>query len=162
MVSVLFVCLGNICRSPTAHGIFEHKVAQQPGAIATQITVDSAGTGDWHVGRQADARAQAAAQHRGYDLSALRARQVTPEDFSRFDYILAMDLKNFAHLKAMAPASFRGELAMFLDYLPDSGLQREVPDPYFGGEEGFNHVLDLVETAAEGLLHHILQHHFSG
>ncbi len=160
-VDVLFVCLGNICRSPTAHGIFQQKVLALQPAVASQITVDSAGTGDWHIGSHPDRRAQAAARQRGYDLSGLRARQVSREDFRRFDYILAMDRQNHASLARLAPPDFSGVLGMFLHYLPDGGQSKlEVPDPYFGGDAGFDQVLDLVEAAADGLLSHIMRQHF--
>lgn len=159
MTSVLFVCLGNICRSPTAHGVFEGLVAQ--AGLAEQIAVDSAGTGAWHAGEPPDKRSQAAARARGYDLQHLRARQVLASDFERFDYILAMDAQNLRDLEAMRPASYHGELGLFLDYIAkDSNLERsetEVPDPYYGGARGFEHVLDLVEQASKGLLERIKQ-----
>ncbi len=148
MPSVLFVCLGNICRSPTAHGVFEHYVRE----AALNIEIDSAGTGAWHVGNKPDVRARAAAKQRGFSLDHIRARQVEPADFDKFDYILAMDEQNLADLQAMAPAGYSGHLGLFLAF----GSQRhtgEVPDPYYGGNQGFEHVLDLVEDAARGLLH---------
>ena len=150
MVRVLFVCLGNICRSPMAEGVLRAK-AQDAGLA---LDVASAGTGDWHVGEAPDLRAQEAAAARGYDISALRGGQVTRADFARFDYLLAMDRKNLAHLQRMMPTSFKGTLRLFLDYAPDAPL-REVPDPYFGGEDGFAPVLDLVEEAADGLIRHL-------
>jgi protein-tyrosine phosphatase len=149
VASVLFVCLGNICRSPTAHGVFSHQVAE--AGLSGKIVVDSAGTGAWHVGEPPDARAAAAALLRGYDLSPLRARQVTPSDFGRFDYILAMDRGNLSHLEALCPEGYTGQLGLFLDFHPASPI-KEVPDPYYGGDEGFEEVLDLVERAGEGLL----------
>lgn len=155
-VSVLFVCLGNICRSPTAHGVFEQRAAEQ--GLADKITVDSSGTGDWHVGHEPDSRSMAAAAKRGYDLSALRARQVIAADFSSFDYILAMDHSNLSDLQAMSPANYAGELALFLHYGKNCSTE-EVPDPYYGSGDGFNRVLDLVEEASEGLLQHIVQKH---
>lgn len=149
--SVLFVCLGNICRSPTAHGVFEAILSQEGAkSIRSQVDVDSAGTGAWHVGEAPDRRAQAAARERGYALEHLRARQVEPTDFQRFDYIMAMDHQNLSDLNAMAPKDFSGELKLFLDYC-DMDVS-EVPDPYYGGDEGFSHVLDLVESASRGLL----------
>ena len=164
MVGVLFVCLGNICRSPTAHGIFQQRVLAQPVSVAECIRVDSAGTGDWHIGEPPDTRAQAAARQRGYNLSNLRARQVSRQDFNCFDYILAMDHRNLADLREIQPADFTGVLGMFLDYLPDNtvngSVSRDVPDPYYGGDEGFQQVLDLVEKASAGLLAHILRTHF--
>ncbi len=149
---VLFVCLGNICRSPTAHGVFEQMVQQR--GLEERIVIDSCGTGDWHIGRAPDRRASAAAKARGYDLEHLRARQVTAQDFHSFDYILAMDNNNLADLCALQPQGFTGTLRLFLDYAPQFG-EREVPDPYYGGDEGFDHVLDLVEAASEGLLREI-------
>ena len=145
-IRVLFVCLGNICRSPSAEGIFRHLVQEQ--GLAERITTDSAGTGDWHVGRPPDERAQAAALLRGFDLSPLRGRQVAQADFQNFDYVLAMDGQNLRDLKKLAKAS--GGCAPVL-FLPG----RDVPDPYYGGEEGFDHVLDLLEGGAVELLHRI-------
>lgn len=147
-IKILFVCLGNICRSPTAHGIFEKMVAD--AGLQGAILVDSAGTGDWHIGKAPDPRASEAAMSRNHDLSHLRARQVRPEDFLEFDYILAMDKQNLLDLRAMALPEFKGHLGLFLDY-GQSNLD-EVPDPYSGGREGFDEVLDLVEITAQGLL----------
>ncbi|MDP1537785.1 MAG: low molecular weight protein-tyrosine-phosphatase [Burkholderiales bacterium] len=152
MTRVLFVCMGNICRSPTAEGVFRHVVAQQ--GLAEQIIIDSAGTHDYHIGAPPDTRAQAAAARRGYDLSALRARQVTPGDFAEFDYVLAMDEANHRLLLPLCPVEFRDRLRLFLEFAAGSAL-REVPDPYYGGTQGFEEVLDLVENAAQGLLQHI-------
>lgn len=154
-VNVLFVCLGNICRSPTAHGVFQHLVERHD--LSDAIHIDSAGTGDWHIGRAPDKRSSAAALQRGYDLSVLRARQVSAQDFDRFDYILAMDAQNLSDLQKMRPTHFRGELDLFLSY--GAGHLREVPDPYYGGDDGFQQVLDLVEEAAQGLLRAIAQKH---
>lgn len=156
-VNVLFVCLGNICRSPTADGIFRERVAS--AGLQQQIGVDSAGTGDWHVGRAPDSRTIAAAARRGYDLSPLRARQVGEADFHEFDYVLAMDKSNLSHLRRLAPTNYAGHLGLLLDFVPHVGL-REVPDPYYGGAQGFEQVLDLVELAADELLNHIRQKHF--
>jgi protein-tyrosine phosphatase len=155
-VSVLFVCLGNICRSPTAHGVFQRLVDAR--GLSEHIRVDSCGTGDWHIDRPADRRTVAAALERGYDLAALRARQIAPVDFEHFDYILAMDAENLHNLQRLRPTDFRGELALLLDYAEGVDA-REVPDPYYGGPEGFSHVLDLVENAAEGLLRHLAVAH---
>ncbi|OUS10774.1 phosphotyrosine protein phosphatase [Gammaproteobacteria bacterium 54_18_T64] len=150
-IAVLFVCLGNICRSPTAHGVFEKLLAEQ--GLDSCIRVDSAGTGDWHLGEEPDPRTIVAGQRRGYDLSQLRARQVGADDFSRFDYILAMDTRNLENLQALRPPSFTGHLGLFLAFAP--GAQEEVPDPYAGGTEGFEQVIDMVEEAGEGLLSHL-------
>ena len=153
---VLFVCLGNICRSPTAHGVFQALVDNS--SLESCIGVDSCGTGDWHVGAPADQRATAEAARRGYDLSTLRARQVCADDFTQFDYILAMDHMNLQELKSMCPADYRGHLGLFLTFASGVDLE-EVPDPYYGGADGFSHVLDLVEAAGEGLLQEIRRAH---
>ena len=145
---VLFVCLGNICRSPTAEGVLRHQLAL--AGLAGQVEVASAGTGDWHVGKPPDSRTQRAALLRGYDLSAQRAQQVSALDFSRYDLILAMDKSNLGHLKALQPAAGRAELDLFLRRY--QGQLDEVPDPYYGGEEGFSQVLDLIEVACHGLV----------
>lgn len=154
-VHVLFVCLGNICRSPTAHGIFQHKV--NDAGLQAKIRIDSAGTGAWHVGKSPDARAHSCALARGYDLSDIRARQVTPDDFNQYDYILAMDESNLDDLQLIAPQNHQGHLGLFLEFAqkPENQKYREVPDPYYGGNQGFERVLDLVEDAAEGLLQEI-------
>ena len=154
MAKVLFVCLGNICRSPTADGIFRNLVAQ--ANLDHKILVDSAGTGDWHIGKAPDARTVAAARNRGYDLSVLRARQVNKNDFAEFDYVLAMDNSNLKDLQRMRPFDYKGHLGLFLEF-GSRGDYLEVPDPYYGGKEGFELVLDLVEDAAQGLLNHIRQ-----
>lgn len=148
-VSVLFVCLGNICRSPTAEVVFRDRV--RAAGLEEHILIDSAGTGDWHIGRAPDPRTQDAAATRGYDMSRLRARQVSVDDFAKFDVVLAMDDANLADLAAMQPANSPVTLKRFLDYAPHSDV-REVPDPYYGGEDGFAAVLNLVEEGAEGLL----------
>lgn len=152
MTSVLFVCLGNICRSPTAHGVFESMVRER--GMSEHIKVDSCGTGDWHIGHSPDKRATAEAADRGYRLEHLRARQVRPSDFNEFDYIIAMDAQNLADLSAMCPADFRGTLALFLPFAPGNPVE-DVPDPYYGGPEGFTQVLDMIEAASEGLLEEI-------
>jgi protein-tyrosine phosphatase len=153
---VLFVCLGNICRSPTAHGVFQNRLEKR--GLTSAIQVDSCGTGDWHIGHAPDRRAAAAARSRGYDLDDLRARQVSATDFGSFDYILAMDRMNLADLEAMRPGGFDGHLGLFLEFAP--GVRSvEVPDPYYGGEDGFAEVLDLVEAASDGLLEEICRAH---
>ncbi|WP_111656457.1 low molecular weight protein-tyrosine-phosphatase [Isoalcanivorax indicus] len=146
-VSVLFVCLGNICRSPTAEAVFRGRV--QAAGLEDRIRIDSAGTGDWHIGKAPDTRMQRAAARRGYDLAPLRARQVTAADLSAFDYVLAMDNANLNDLRALGDAS--GHLGLFMDFHPQPPV-REVPDPYYGGEAGFDEVLDLVETTSDALL----------
>jgi protein-tyrosine phosphatase len=147
-MKVLFVCLGNICRSPTAEGVLRHKL--RAAGLEDQVQVDSAGTGDWHVGKAPDSRTRSAAQRRGYDLSALRARQVEAADFQRFDLILAMDQSNLRNLKALRPVDAQADLDLYLRRY-ELALD-EVPDPYYGGEDGFEQVLDLIEQASEALL----------
>jgi protein-tyrosine phosphatase len=154
-VKVLFVCLGNICRSPTAQGLFQAKVVQ--AALDKQIITDSAGTGDWHIGRPPDPRAQATAIERGYNISHLRGRQVTTADFTTFDYILAMDKQNLRDLKSIWPAEASAQLGLFLS-IATMG-ERDVPDPYYGTEADFERVLQLIEDGADGLLAHIRQQH---
>ncbi|QDL92469.1 low molecular weight phosphotyrosine protein phosphatase [Paroceanicella profunda] len=141
---ILFVCLGNICRSPAAQGVMDALLA--PGAAE----IDSAGIGGWHAGDPPDPRMCAAAAARGIDLSAQRARKVLPEDFARFDLILAMDADNLAALEALRPAGSAAELHRLLDLLPDQP-RRDVPDPYYGGASGFDTVLDLVDAACRAL-----------
>jgi len=145
---VLFVCTGNICRSPTAHGVFLKMV--DTAGLAQRVRVASAGTHDYHVGEAPDARAQAHARRRGYDLSGLRARQVSDADFATFDRILAMDRGHLRILQRRAPPGYGG-LQLFMDYAtPLAGP--DVPDPYYGGADGFERVLDMIELAAAGLL----------
>jgi len=155
-VGVLFVCLGNICRSPTAHGVFEALVAA--AGLDGRIRVDSAGTGDWHIGQPPDQRTLQAALGRGYDLRHLRARQVERADFHRFDYVLAMDRSNLAHLQRLRPHGCDTAPHLFLNYGQKLSFQ-DVPDPYHGGQRDFDLVLDLVENAARGLLDHIRAAH---
>lgn len=156
MVKVLFVCLGNICRSPTADGIFQNLVAS--AGLAKRISVDSAGTAGWHQGRAPDPRTVAAASRRGFDLSSLRARQVKAADFDEFDYILAMDEENLADLALLRPHDFSGHLGLFLEFSQQQAYSA-VPDPYHGGAEGFELVLDLIEEASRGLLQTIRTQH---
>jgi len=151
--SVLFVCLGNICRSPTAEAVFRQRAKDFPHL---ELIIDSAGTGAWHIGESPDERSQAVGKQRGYPMSDLRARQVRPEDFDHFDYILAMDQNNLMHLQQMAPTDYQGELRLFLDYA-DTGVS-EVPDPYYTrGDEGFHQVIDLIEAATDALLQSLSQ-----
>ncbi|MDH5189425.1 MAG: low molecular weight phosphotyrosine protein phosphatase [Rhodospirillaceae bacterium] len=154
MVSVLFVCLGNICRSPTAEGVFRAMV--EDGGLSDQITIDSAGTAAYHVGEAPDRRATAEAKSRGIDISSLRGRQATSTDFERFDYVLAMDSENYQNLRAICPKGQENKLAMFLDFAQGLNI-RDVPDPYFEG--GFGSVYEMIENAAGGLLDEIKSKH---
>ncbi|SEK62708.1 low molecular weight protein-tyrosine-phosphatase [Halomonas daqiaonensis] len=148
---VLFVCLGNICRSPTAEGVFRRLLDEH--GLAHRVAVDSCGIGPWHVGKAPDPRACEAAARRGIDLSEFRARQLADDDFERFDMLLAMDHDNLAAIEARRPPHSQVPARLFLEYAgyPD----RAVPDPYYGGDQGFDEVLDLVEAASRGLLEEI-------
>lgn len=154
MVKVLFVCMGNICRSPTAHGVFRDLVKRE--GYVDSIEIDSAGTHAYHVGNSPDSRAQACAENRGIDLSDLRARQVADEDFEHYDYVLAMDMDNYHALKRRCPDHLRSKLHLFMDFAPQART-REVPDPYYGGIRGFEQVFDLVDSGSAGLLADIRQ-----
>ena len=146
---VLFVCMGNICRSPTAEGVFREFVRRH--APELELEIDSAGTHDYHVGEPPDPRALKAAATRGLDISGLRARQVEDADFERFDLILAMDRLNYETLRDRSPPVFHSRIRLLLEFADDTGRQ-EVPDPYYGGAKGFEEVLDLLEDASAGLL----------
>jgi protein-tyrosine phosphatase len=154
MVRVLFVCMGNICRSPLAQGVFEDVLRRE--GLEGEVEVDSAGTGSWHVGSPPDERALSAASLRGVDISSQRARQVRPDDCDSFDYILTMDEDNYYMVSSLCRGS--AVVRPFLDFATDSP-EREVPDPYYGGPDGFERVLDLVEEASEGLLDDIRRRH---
>lgn len=154
-VKVLFVCMGNICRSPTAHGVFQQLVQEQ--GLSQSIRVDSAGTHSYHVGNPPDARSQATAKQRGVDLSTLRARRFVSEDFNEFDYVLGMDADNLADMRAIRPDDARARLQLMLEYATRFN-QREVPDPYFGND-GFELVFDMIDDASRGLLQHIRAEH---
>ncbi len=155
-VSVLFVCMGNICRSPTAHGVFRSLVLQEK--LADAIEIDSAGTHAYHVGNEPDRRAQETARRRGIDLSDLVARRVDPTDFDRFDYVVAMDQDNYLSLSEICPEEHRDKIYMFMDFAAET-RSREVPDPYYGGAAGFERVFDMVEAASAGLLTEIRSRH---
>ncbi len=151
-MKILFVCLGNICRSPTAEGVTRAIAGKEAPDLVLEL--DSAGTAAYHAGSAPDARTVAAAARRGYQISHLRARVVTAEDFAAFDLILAMDQENLAVLRKRAPVAAQQRLRLFLEFAPDQE-RREVPDPYYGGPNGFEDVLDLTEAAARGLLAHL-------
>ena len=153
MVSVLFVCLGNICRSPTAEGVFRQLCERQ--GVISRLRIDSAGTAGWHAGKSPDGRAVAAARQQGIDLSALRARQVSPSDFYSFDYILAMDGDNLSELQQCRPPDSNADIRLFLSYAVQCELTY-VPDPYYGGDEGFERVLELTREASAGFLMHLI------
>ncbi|HKD54860.1 MAG TPA: low molecular weight protein-tyrosine-phosphatase [Steroidobacteraceae bacterium] len=151
---ILFVCLGNICRSPTAAGVLRALATREAPELS--LEVDSAGTAGYHIGEPPDPRTRQAAARRGYDLTQLRARIVEPRDFERFDLILAMDREILRALQRRAPETAHERLRLFLEFAP-SGAPEEVPDPYYGGPNGFEEVLDLVEAATRGLLAHLRQ-----
>lgn len=151
---VLFVCMGNICRSPTAEAVFRRLVELRK--LSREIVIDSAGTHDYHVGEPPDRRATATAARQGYDLSVLRGRQVNVEDFRKFDYVLAMDMDNLILLQNQCPPEYRSKLGLFMAFAKQHS-EREVPDPYYGGAQGFETVLRMAEDAAEGLLEDILK-----
>ncbi|MBS3803393.1 MAG: low molecular weight phosphotyrosine protein phosphatase [Oleiphilaceae bacterium] len=157
MVSVLFVCLGNICRSPSAHGVFQ-QVLEKAGA-ADRVRVDSCGTGDFHIGKAPDQRAIAAARKRNIDIDSLRARQFEPADLKQFDYILVMDRHNLENIRDIWHRYGGTQPELFLGYGQSHDVD-EVPDPYYGGEQGFERVLDLIEDASQGLLRDIRERHF--
>lgn len=142
MSAILFVCLGNICRSPLAEGILRHRI--EAAGLSAAVSVDSAGTASWHIGKSPDPRSIAVAARNGIDLTSQRARQVAPADFTRFDMILAMDADNLKELRARAPAGSRTQLRRFLG--------RDVPDPYYGGPDGFDHVFRMLDEGCAALV----------
>jgi len=148
-LGVLFVCMGNICRSPTAEGVFRHRIEQ--ARLQNRVLIDSAGTHAYHIGQPPDRRSIATAAQRNYQLNGIKARKVVPEDFARFEFVLAMDRDNLGALQQLQPPDHPGHVGLLLDFAPDQSL-REVPDPYYGGPRGFELVLDLIEAAADGLL----------
>lgn len=149
MTRVLLVCLGNICRSPTAEGVLRARL--EKAGLSRRVDLDSAGTAGWHQGKSPDSRSQAAAAKRGYDLSALRARQVVAADFDHYDHIYAMDASNLADLRAQCPAHAQHKVSLFLELIADADCL-EVPDPYHGDGQGFERVLDLCEQAADAFI----------
>lgn len=154
--SVLFVCMGNICRSPMAQGVFEHHVAQ--AGLADLLHVDSAGTHAYHVGEPPDERARRTAQARGIDLSGQRARRIERADLERFDYVMVMDRDNLENVRLMGEGRPGMRLSLFMEF-GNHWSEREVPDPYYGGSTGFERVMDMVEDASRGLLLHLCQAH---
>lgn len=157
-IKVLFVCMGNICRSPTAEGVFRSLVSQH--RLDEQVSIDSAGTHAYHIGSPPDRRSQAAALQRGVDLSQQVARHFDVADFDRFDYVLVMDHDNLQILNALCPEDHAQKLSLFLRFAPQLN-EDEVPDPYYGGGRGFERVLDLIEAASEGLLADIRRRYLS-
>ena len=151
---ILFVCMGNICRSPSAEAVFRHLLQQRAPQLSVEI--DSAGTHDYHIGEAPDRRSLTAAQRRGIDMSSLRARQIPADDFQRFDLVLAMDDENLRELRRMAPDQHHERIRLFMEYAPDAH-SRVVPDPYYGGSQGFEEVLDLLEQASAGLIEELLR-----
>lgn len=156
IVKVLFVCMGNICRSPMAHGVFRQLVRDD--GLSELIEIDSAGTHGYHVDEPPDRRAIVTAARRGVDIEDLRARRAEPGDFHHFDYILAMDQENYLSLSAICPRGMESKLSLFMDFAPELRI-REVPDPYYGGPGGFETVFDMVEAAARELLAHVRRQH---
>jgi len=155
-ISVLFVCMGNICRSPTAQGVFEQLVVAE--GLNSSITIDSAGTHAYHIGEKPDKRAAQAALKRGIDLSVQRARGLSEDDFLAFHYLLAMDRSNYDDMRSICPPDHAHKVSLLLDFAPELEEQ-EVPDPYYGGATGFERVLDLIEIATQRLLAEIRQQH---
>ena len=154
--SILFVCMGNICRSPTAEAVFRKLVAESP--IAGKMEIDSAGTTGAHAGARPDPRAIELGKSRGYELEKLRARQIADADFLRFDHVIAMDAQNVQHLKAVCPAEMVHKIELLMSFAPDAG-SLEVPDPYYGSTADFVHALALIERGCKGLLRHIVHPH---
>lgn len=153
---VLFVCMGNICRSPTAHAVMQHKVNER--GLADQIIIDSAGTHAYHVGEKSDSRSRAKAVDMGIDMEMIRARKISINDHDEFDYILAMDQENLELIEYYAPNEGRAQVSLFLSFANSAGLTQEqvVPDPYYGGASGFDHVFSLVDQGCDALIDHIL------
>ena len=156
-IKVLFVCMGNICRSPTAHGVMQHKVNQR--GLQEQIMIDSAGTHAYHVGEMSDSRSRAKAKERGINMDYIRARKISINDHDSFDYILAMDSDNLELIEYYAPDEGKAQVGLFLSFANKAGTIKEVvvPDPYYGGDAGFDHVFELVDKGCEALLNSIVE-----
>ncbi len=156
MIKVLFVCMGNICRSPTAHGVMQHKVDEQ--RLGGRISIDSAGTHAYHVGEKSDARSRAKASEKGINMEMIRARKISINDYDEFDFILAMDEDNLELINYYAPENGRAEICLFLSFANEAGLteERVVPDPYYGGDQGFEHVFQLVDMGCDALIERII------
>ncbi len=157
-VSVLFVCLGNICRSPLAEGVFRHKAGE--AELTDHFRIDSAGTGGWHVGDLPDTRGRQAAGSRGIDMSTQRARQLEGEDFHTFDFIFAMDQSNLANIERLKPPNGKAQCMLFLEFAGHGA--GEVPDPYYGGADGFDSCLDLIEAGCEEILERLAKNYSAG
>ncbi|PCI50457.1 MAG: phosphotyrosine protein phosphatase [Alphaproteobacteria bacterium] len=160
-MKILFVCLGNICRSPTAEGVFRHKLHQagiQDGYLGN-IFIDSAGTGAWHVGASPDRRSCEMALKYGVGLESLSARKITRQDFADYDYILGMDRENIRNMKAICPPDQQCKISLFMNYAENCPGITEVPDPYGGGREGFERVYDIIDRGSDGLLKYLLAHY---
>jgi protein-tyrosine phosphatase len=155
-IKVVFVCMGNICRSPTAEAVFREQV--EKAGLSKYIEIDSAGTHAYHIGSPPDGRAQQAGSRRGYALAHLRGRKVSGKDFAEFDYVLAMDMENLSNLQNICPSQHAHKVGLFMEHAKNF-VEREVPDPYYGGPSGFERVLDMVEDASVGLLEHIKRKH---
>ena len=152
-VAICFVCMGNICRSPSAEGVFRHKA--KLAGIEEKLFIASAGTHGYHLGSTPDKRSSSTALSRGYDLSSIRSQRIEQKHFMVFDYLLPMDKENFSYLKALKPVDAKATLKLFMEY-SKKYEEKEVPDPYYGGNKGFERVLDMIEDAADGLLEHII------
>ncbi len=157
MIRILFVCMGNICRSPTAHGVMQHKIDE--ANLGNRIEIDSAGTHAYHVGEKSDSRSRAKAASMGIDMEYIRARKISINDHDEFDYILAMDDDNLELINYYAPEEGRASVSLFLEFAVQQGLclQNNVPDPYYGGAKGFDTVFELVDLGCDALIKHCLQ-----
>jgi len=156
MIKILFVCMGNICRSPTAHGVMQHKILER--RLESQVSIDSAGTHAYHVGEKSDARSRQLAASKGIDMEYVRARKISITDYDEFDYILAMDEDNLELIEYYAPSDYSAKIGLFLDFALQTGKVSEaiVPDPYYGGDAGFENVFSLVDVGCDALLEHVL------